>query len=230
MSSKFLVWSRMFSGPVCQRVVGGMVWNPELRRSVSSEHLETKSLPSRSPPSTPNWYGLYTELIVKGCTFISSILYLSSVRVLSFNLISSLTFLSARRSPRVRHGIRKLRPSSVELSSDLKDMSEGEDVFYTYRASVSSSKDGEDASVKLVSLSSSQAHFSLAVFLASWTKCLTRIIFNAVYYTKSNSFCNKCLTQVLKRTLVQQILTFMKLKPSFISVHLEKMDGCPAED
>lgn len=45
------------SGPVCQRVVGGMVWNPVLRRSISSECLETKSLPSRSPPSTPNWYG-----------------------------------------------------------------------------------------------------------------------------------------------------------------------------
>ncbi|XP_070822769.1 tyrosine-protein phosphatase non-receptor type 3 isoform X6 [Chaetodon trifascialis] len=90
------------SGPVCQRVVGGMVWNPVLRRSVSSEHLETKSLPSRSPPTTPNW-----------------------------------------RSPRVRHGIRKPRPSSAELTTDLKDMSEGEDVFYTYRASVSSSKDSE---------------------------------------------------------------------------------------
>uniref|UniRef100_A0A3B4XMX9 protein-tyrosine-phosphatase n=1 Tax=Seriola lalandi dorsalis TaxID=1841481 RepID=A0A3B4XMX9_SERLL len=77
------------------RVVGGMVWNPVLRRSISSEHLETKSLPSRSPPSTPNW-----------------------------------------RSPRVRHGIRKPRPSSVELANDLKEMSEGEDVFYTYRASV----------------------------------------------------------------------------------------------
>lgn len=52
-----------------------------------------------------------------------------------------------RRSPRVRHEIRKPRPSSVELSTDLKDMSEGEDVFYTYRASVGSSKDSEgDAS------------------------------------------------------------------------------------
>uniref|UniRef100_A0A665WAP5 protein-tyrosine-phosphatase n=1 Tax=Echeneis naucrates TaxID=173247 RepID=A0A665WAP5_ECHNA len=82
------------SGPVCQRVVGGMVWNPVLRRSISSEHLETKSLPSRSPPSTPNW-----------------------------------------RSPRVRHGIRKPRPSSVELTNELKEMTEGEDVFYTYRTS-----------------------------------------------------------------------------------------------
>ncbi|XP_038567445.1 tyrosine-protein phosphatase non-receptor type 3 [Micropterus salmoides] len=98
--------SKTESGPVCQRVVGGMVWNPVLQRSISSEHLETKSLPSRSPPTTPNW-----------------------------------------RSPRVRHGISKPRPSSVEFSNDLKDMSEGEDVFYTYRASVSSSKDSEgDAS------------------------------------------------------------------------------------
>ncbi|XP_075965416.1 tyrosine-protein phosphatase non-receptor type 3 isoform X2 [Anarhichas minor] len=94
--------SKTETGPVCQRVVGGMVWNPVLQRSISSEYLETKSLPSRSPPNTPNW-----------------------------------------RSARVRHGIRKPRPSSVELTNDMKDMSEGEDVFYTYRASVSSSKDSE---------------------------------------------------------------------------------------
>ncbi|XP_061674907.1 tyrosine-protein phosphatase non-receptor type 3 isoform X2 [Syngnathoides biaculeatus] len=98
--------SKNQSGPVCQRVVGGMVWNPVLRRSISSEYLETKSLPSRSPPSTPKW-----------------------------------------RSPRVRHGVRKVRPSSVEVSGELRDVSEGEDVFYTYRASVGSSKDSEgDAS------------------------------------------------------------------------------------
>ncbi|XP_037130150.1 tyrosine-protein phosphatase non-receptor type 3 isoform X1 [Syngnathus acus] len=102
--------SKNESGPVCQRVVGGMVWNPVLRRSISSEYLETKSLPSRSPPSTPNW-----------------------------------------RSPRVRHGIRKVRPSSMELSGELKDVPEGEDVFYTYRTSVSSSKDSEgDASLHLL--------------------------------------------------------------------------------
>ncbi|XP_061631537.1 tyrosine-protein phosphatase non-receptor type 3 isoform X2 [Phyllopteryx taeniolatus] len=91
--------SKNESGPVCQRVVGGMVWNPVLRRSISSEYLETKSLPSRSPPSAPNW-----------------------------------------RSPRVRHGVRKVRPSSMELSGEQKDASEGEDVFYTYRASVGSSE------------------------------------------------------------------------------------------
>uniref|UniRef100_A0A8C7DED3 protein-tyrosine-phosphatase n=1 Tax=Oncorhynchus kisutch TaxID=8019 RepID=A0A8C7DED3_ONCKI len=79
------------------KVMGGMEWNPALRGSTSSEHLETKSLPSRSPPLTPNW-----------------------------------------RSPRVRHGARKPRPSSVELNNDLRDVSEGEDVFYTYRVSLSS--------------------------------------------------------------------------------------------
>nr|XP_057939375.1 tyrosine-protein phosphatase non-receptor type 3 [Doryrhamphus excisus] len=103
--------SKNESGPVCQRVVGGMVWNPVLRRSISSEYLETKSLPSRSPPNTPNW-----------------------------------------RSPRVRHGIRKIRPSSMELSGELKDVCEGEDVFYTYRTSVSSSKGSEgDASLHQLS-------------------------------------------------------------------------------
>ncbi|KAJ8004931.1 hypothetical protein DPEC_G00141410 [Dallia pectoralis] len=91
------------SGPVCKKVIGGMEWNPVLRGSSSSEHLETKSLPSRSPPQTPNW-----------------------------------------RSPRIRHGASKPRPSSVELTNDLRELSEGEDVFYTYRVSVSSSKDSHE--------------------------------------------------------------------------------------
>ncbi|XP_075068896.1 tyrosine-protein phosphatase non-receptor type 3 isoform X3 [Mixophyes fleayi] len=43
------------SSQLCRKVIGGMVWNTDLRRSVSVEHLETKSLPSRSPPITPNW-------------------------------------------------------------------------------------------------------------------------------------------------------------------------------
>uniref|UniRef100_A0AAY5L4A6 protein-tyrosine-phosphatase n=1 Tax=Esox lucius TaxID=8010 RepID=A0AAY5L4A6_ESOLU len=85
------------------KVMGGMEWNPVGRGSSSSEHLETKSLPSRSPPLTPNW-----------------------------------------RSPRIRHGARKPRPSSVELNNDLRDLSEGEDVFYTYRVSLSSSRDSHD--------------------------------------------------------------------------------------
>lgn len=91
--------SKTDSGPVYRRVIGGMVWNPVLKRSISLEHLETKSLPSRSPPQTPNW-----------------------------------------RSPRVRHDLSKPRPSSVELTTDLRDVSEGEDVFYTYRVSMNSSR------------------------------------------------------------------------------------------
>ncbi|XP_068092774.1 tyrosine-protein phosphatase non-receptor type 3 isoform X2 [Hyperolius riggenbachi] len=43
------------SSQLCRKVIGGMVWNTDLRRSVSAENLETKSLPSRSPPITPNW-------------------------------------------------------------------------------------------------------------------------------------------------------------------------------
>ncbi|XP_062322056.1 tyrosine-protein phosphatase non-receptor type 3 isoform X2 [Osmerus eperlanus] len=105
--------SKTDSGPVCRRVMGGMVWNPVLKRSVSSEQ-ETKSLPSRSPPQTPNW-----------------------------------------RSPRVRHGLSKPRPSSVELTTDLRDMSEGEDVFYTYRVSLNSSR-GSDGDTPPQRLSQGQ--------------------------------------------------------------------------
>ncbi|XP_069767906.1 tyrosine-protein phosphatase non-receptor type 3-like [Narcine bancroftii] len=47
--------NRPIKNQSCHRVIGGMVWNPILRKSVSIEQLETKSLPSRSPPSTPDW-------------------------------------------------------------------------------------------------------------------------------------------------------------------------------
>ncbi|XP_075442068.1 tyrosine-protein phosphatase non-receptor type 3 isoform X2 [Ascaphus truei] len=43
------------SSQLCRKLIGGMVWNTDLRKSVSLENLETKSLPSRSPPITPNW-------------------------------------------------------------------------------------------------------------------------------------------------------------------------------
>uniref|UniRef100_G3UGS4 protein-tyrosine-phosphatase n=1 Tax=Loxodonta africana TaxID=9785 RepID=G3UGS4_LOXAF len=46
---------RSVNNQYCKKVIGGMVWNPAMRRSLSVEHLETKSLPSRSPPITPNW-------------------------------------------------------------------------------------------------------------------------------------------------------------------------------
>ena len=44
----------------------------------------------------------------------------------------------------MRHGARKPRPSSVELNNDLRDVSEGEDVFYTYRVSLSSSRGSQE--------------------------------------------------------------------------------------
>ncbi|KAK7833656.1 hypothetical protein U0070_020677 [Myodes glareolus] len=81
----------------CKKVIGGMVWNPAMRRSLSVERLETKSLPSRSPPITPNW-----------------------------------------RSPRLRHEIRKPRHSSVDnLANEMTYITETEDVFYTYKGSLS---------------------------------------------------------------------------------------------
>ncbi|XP_066435194.1 tyrosine-protein phosphatase non-receptor type 3 isoform X2 [Eleutherodactylus coqui] len=43
------------SSQLCRKVMGGRALNTDLRRSVSVEHLETKSLPSRSPPTTPIW-------------------------------------------------------------------------------------------------------------------------------------------------------------------------------
>ncbi|KAK1806650.1 hypothetical protein P4O66_005157 [Electrophorus voltai] len=47
--------SKPRSVPLYRKLVGGeVVWNPIIK-SLSTEHLETKSLPSRSPPSTPNW-------------------------------------------------------------------------------------------------------------------------------------------------------------------------------
>ncbi|GAB1288532.1 Tyrosine-protein phosphatase non-receptor type 3 [Apodemus speciosus] len=81
----------------CKKVIGGMVWNPVMRRSLSVERLETKSLPSRSPPITPNW-----------------------------------------RSPRLRHEIRKPRHSSADnLANEMTYITETEDVFYTYKGSLS---------------------------------------------------------------------------------------------
>ncbi|XP_061056110.1 tyrosine-protein phosphatase non-receptor type 3 isoform X3 [Eubalaena glacialis] len=81
----------------CKKVIGGMVWNPAMQRSLSVEQLETKSLPSRSPPITPNW-----------------------------------------RSPRLRHEIRKPRHSSADnLVNEMTYITETEDVFYTYKGSLS---------------------------------------------------------------------------------------------
>ncbi|XP_055066080.1 tyrosine-protein phosphatase non-receptor type 3 isoform X2 [Misgurnus anguillicaudatus] len=84
--------SKLSSVYLYRKLIGEKMLNPAVRSS-SSEHLETKSLPSRSPPSTPNW-----------------------------------------RSPRLRHDVRKRRPSSVDnLTSEMGYVTASEDVFFTYR-------------------------------------------------------------------------------------------------
>uniref|UniRef100_A0A8C9TT76 protein-tyrosine-phosphatase n=1 Tax=Scleropages formosus TaxID=113540 RepID=A0A8C9TT76_SCLFO len=97
--------AKTLNSQIMRRVMGGMAWKTVLRRSLSGEHLETKSLPSRSPPTTPSW-----------------------------------------RSPRLRHNIRKPRPSSMDnLASEMSYITESEDVFYTYRRSIAGSGSDSDA-------------------------------------------------------------------------------------
>uniref|UniRef100_A0A8C9THJ2 protein-tyrosine-phosphatase n=1 Tax=Scleropages formosus TaxID=113540 RepID=A0A8C9THJ2_SCLFO len=52
----------------------------------------------------------------------------------------------AKRSPRLRHNIRKPRPSSMDnLASEMSYITESEDVFYTYRRSIAGSGSDSDA-------------------------------------------------------------------------------------
>uniref|UniRef100_A0A672SFA1 protein-tyrosine-phosphatase n=1 Tax=Sinocyclocheilus grahami TaxID=75366 RepID=A0A672SFA1_SINGR len=46
--------SKLSSVPLYRKLIGEKMFNPAVR-SNSVEHFETKSLPSRSPPNTPNW-------------------------------------------------------------------------------------------------------------------------------------------------------------------------------
>uniref|UniRef100_A0A671M4V0 protein-tyrosine-phosphatase n=1 Tax=Sinocyclocheilus anshuiensis TaxID=1608454 RepID=A0A671M4V0_9TELE len=46
--------SKLSSVPLYRKLIGEKMLNPAVR-SNSVEHFETKSLPSRSPPNTPNW-------------------------------------------------------------------------------------------------------------------------------------------------------------------------------
>lgn len=110
-----------------------------------------------------------------------------------------------RRSPRLRHGIRKPRPSSVELSTDLKDVSEGEDVFYTYRASVSSSKDSEgDSSLhQLVSVPTNTMCFS--IFPLGLHICLAPVDLAGRFYARAIAFHQSCISsQMLLVDFAQQ--------------------------
>uniref|UniRef100_A0A670K3G2 protein-tyrosine-phosphatase n=1 Tax=Podarcis muralis TaxID=64176 RepID=A0A670K3G2_PODMU len=50
----FTLGSKSPSKPLARRLISGMDWEVVSRNSVSDDRLETQSLPSRSPPGTPN--------------------------------------------------------------------------------------------------------------------------------------------------------------------------------
>lgn len=51
-----------------------------------------------------------------------------------FGNVSDEYISHSRRGPRLRHDVRKPRPSSVDnLNSEMSYVTESEDVFYTYR-------------------------------------------------------------------------------------------------
>uniref|UniRef100_A0A8K9UZG2 Tyrosine-protein phosphatase n=1 Tax=Oncorhynchus mykiss TaxID=8022 RepID=A0A8K9UZG2_ONCMY len=58
LGSKFRYWSKMFarspSKPMARKLMCGTDWEAVSRNSLSDERLETQSLPTRSPPGTPN--------------------------------------------------------------------------------------------------------------------------------------------------------------------------------
>ena len=63
-----------------------------------------------------------------------------SDRILKYNLLSVLRSapFPTRRSPRLRHEIRKPRHSSADnLANEMTYITETEDVFYTYKGSLS---------------------------------------------------------------------------------------------
>ncbi|KAJ3592137.1 hypothetical protein NHX12_007266 [Muraenolepis orangiensis] len=55
------VFARSPSKPLARKLVGGTDWESVSRNSLSEERLETQSLPTRSPPGTPNQNSLFTQ-------------------------------------------------------------------------------------------------------------------------------------------------------------------------
>uniref|UniRef100_A0A4W3HW26 Tyrosine-protein phosphatase n=1 Tax=Callorhinchus milii TaxID=7868 RepID=A0A4W3HW26_CALMI len=53
-ANKDRVFARSPSKPLTRKLIGGMDWDSVSRNSLSDDRLETQSLPSRSPPGTPN--------------------------------------------------------------------------------------------------------------------------------------------------------------------------------
>lgn len=145
-SSVLKCWNTLSAYRLTQRSsVPASCWRDGVEPSLAEVNIIRSS---RNQKSAFKVTPIYPKLVRPAESSPSSIAVHYSIkwhtRILLKNIpTAGLVCLSNRRSPRVRHGIRRPRPSSVELTNDLKDMSEGEDVFYTYRASVSSSKDSE---------------------------------------------------------------------------------------
>ncbi|XP_061782581.1 tyrosine-protein phosphatase non-receptor type 4 [Nerophis lumbriciformis] len=55
------VFARSPSKPLARKLLGGSDWETVSRNSLSDERLETQSLPTRSPPGTPNQNSLFTQ-------------------------------------------------------------------------------------------------------------------------------------------------------------------------
>ncbi|XP_019737954.1 tyrosine-protein phosphatase non-receptor type 4 [Hippocampus comes] len=55
------VFARSPSKPLARKLLGGTDWETVSRNSLSDERLETQSLPTRSPPGTPNQNSLFTQ-------------------------------------------------------------------------------------------------------------------------------------------------------------------------
>uniref|UniRef100_A0A7N8Y3H9 Tyrosine-protein phosphatase n=1 Tax=Mastacembelus armatus TaxID=205130 RepID=A0A7N8Y3H9_9TELE len=55
------VFARSPSKPLARKLVGGTDWESVSRNSLSDERLETQSLPTRSPPGTPNQNSLFVQ-------------------------------------------------------------------------------------------------------------------------------------------------------------------------
>ncbi|TNN72123.1 Tyrosine-protein phosphatase non-receptor type 4 [Liparis tanakae] len=55
------VFARSPSKPLARKLLGGTDWESVSRNSLSDERLETQSLPTRSPPGTPNQSSLFVQ-------------------------------------------------------------------------------------------------------------------------------------------------------------------------
>uniref|UniRef100_A0A669PDG6 protein-tyrosine-phosphatase n=1 Tax=Phasianus colchicus TaxID=9054 RepID=A0A669PDG6_PHACC len=61
----FTLGSKSPSKPLARKLMSGMDWEVVSRNSLSDDRLETQSLPSRSPPGTPNHNEMYINHIIK---------------------------------------------------------------------------------------------------------------------------------------------------------------------